>query len=186
VTLDLDIHLEAIAAGDADAFGRWVAGAERPLRLSLRSYASVIDTEAALQEALLRTWNHADRVKPDGRPNALLRWARRCLRNHAIDSVRKRSPDLLDPTLLEAAATPVAPIEPDPLLLRALTACRKALPGAPGRALTARLEGRGCRHDRELAATVEMSLNTFLKNVGRARALLTECLHKQGIRLEAS
>jgi RNA polymerase sigma-70 factor (ECF subfamily) len=52
--LDLDRHLPAIAAGDPDAFAPWVAGAEPALRDSLRPFAARVDTEAVLQEALLR------------------------------------------------------------------------------------------------------------------------------------
>ena len=37
----------------------------------------------------------------------------------------------------------------------------------------------------ELAASVKMRLNTFLKNIGRARKLLVACLRKQGITMEA-
>ena len=65
--MDLDAELPSIIAGDADAFGRWLAGAERPVRESLRSFAAVIDAEAVLQEALLRVWQVAPRFQPDGR-----------------------------------------------------------------------------------------------------------------------
>ena len=64
-------------AGDKDAFAAWLAGAERPVRISLRSFAVKVDTEAVLQEALLRVWQVAPRVRPDGRSNALLRFALR-------------------------------------------------------------------------------------------------------------
>ena len=73
---------------------------------------------------------------------------------------------------------------PDPLLRQAITDCREKLPPAPSRALAARLSGAGVRHDRDLAARCEMSLNTFLKNVGRARSLLRECLRRRGVALE--
>ena len=56
MSTDLDIHLTAIAAGDATAFAAWLAGAELPLRRRLRPFASSVDTEAVLQEALLRVW----------------------------------------------------------------------------------------------------------------------------------
>ena len=179
---DLDRYLPAIAAGDADAFGHWLAGAEPPLRASLRSFASVIDTEAALQEALLLTWNHAPRVRADGRPNALLRWARRTLRNHAIDRTRKRHPDWVDPHT--GPAPVVEPIEPQPWLREVLQRCQEALPPAPARALAARLEAHGARHDRELARACGMQPNTFLKNVGRAKQLLRTCLERAGHSLE--
>src|SRR6185295_3065115 len=87
--MDLDIHLTALAAGDAGAFGRWLAGAEPCLRASLRPFAARVDTEAALQEALLRTWQVAPRHTPDGRPNSLLRLAQRIARNLCIDEARR-------------------------------------------------------------------------------------------------
>ena len=64
---DLDAYLAGIALGDVDAFGAWVARAEPPLRESLRSFAAVVDTEAVLQEALLRLWQVAPRLVSDGR-----------------------------------------------------------------------------------------------------------------------
>ena len=48
--------------------------------------------------------------------------------------------------------------------------------------LRARLAGGG--HDLDLAEGLGMRLNTFLKNVGRAKSLLAECLRKSGITLE--
>ncbi len=183
MSVDLDIHLSAIAAGDADAFAGWLAGAERIVRGRLRSFAAVVDTEAVLQESLLRVWQVAPRFRPDGKPNSLLRLACRIARNAAIDAARRagRSPvELAD----AEAAVVVAP--PDPLLRQAIRLCREALPSAPARALSMRLEGHGARHDSELAERAEMKLNTFLKNVGRARKLLAKCLRKRGVALEIS
>ena len=87
--IDLDAHLPSIASGDAPAFGRWLAGAEEPVRRSLRSFAAVVDAEAVLLETLLRVWQVAPRVERDGQPNALLRVALRIARNAAIDEVRR-------------------------------------------------------------------------------------------------
>ena len=53
---NLDVYLDAIRAGDAVAFGHWAAGAEARMRLSLTSFARVVDTEAVVQETLLRVW----------------------------------------------------------------------------------------------------------------------------------
>lgn len=182
--IDLDTHLPAIAAGDAAAFGRWLAGAERPLRASLRRFAAVVDTEAVLQEGLLRVWQVAPKVTADGKANALLRVAHRIVRNAAIDAARRERIQPLDPVLLEAASEPLEPVPPDPALRRAIAECRDKLPPAPGRALTARLGGLGARHDRDLAEHCEMSLNTFLKNIGRAKKLLLDCLERRGIAVE--
>src|SRR5436190_11585751 len=89
MTIDLDVHLLEIAIGDVDAFARWLAGAEPTVRLSLRSFASVIDVEAVLQESLLRVWQVAGRFERDGKPNGLLRLAIRIARNLAVSEVRR-------------------------------------------------------------------------------------------------
>src|SRR5688572_20626218 len=87
--MNLDVHLPDIVARDTHAFGAWMAGAEMPIRESLRSFARVIDVEAVLQEALLRVWQVAPRFVPDGAPNGLLRLGVRIARNLAISEVRR-------------------------------------------------------------------------------------------------
>lgn len=87
--LDLDAHLPGIAAGDAAAFARWMVGAEPAVRASLRPFAVRVDVEAVVQEALLRAWQVAPRIAPDGRPNGLLRVTLRAARNLAIDDARR-------------------------------------------------------------------------------------------------
>jgi RNA polymerase sigma factor (sigma-70 family) len=185
VSQDLDGHLPAIIAGDLDAFGSWVAGAEPVLRTSLRPFAAHVDAEAVVQETLLRIWQVVPRFTPDGRPNGLLRLARRIARNRAIDETRRTRGERVDlETLeraLEEAAERAAPAPPDPLLRRVIDECRERLPPQPARALTARLEGDGTHPDRQLAIEVGMRLNTFLQNVSRARRLLLACLEEHGI-----
>jgi RNA polymerase sigma-70 factor (ECF subfamily) len=196
--MDLDLHQPEISAGDPDAFARWVAGAESPLRDSLRPFAARVDVESVLQEALLRVWQVAPRFQADGRPNGLLRLALRIARNLALSEARRLGragrggslgsagrggeaplfgelPDLADPRAGE---------EPDPLLRRHLADCREKLPGKPASALAARLESGG-EPDSELAVRLGMKLNTFLQNFTRARKLLAECLERRGVRLEA-
>ncbi len=185
--IDLDVELDAIAAGDADAFGRWVAGAEHDLRLHLRSFAETVDTEVVVQETLLRMWQVAPRVVRDGKGNSLLRLALRSARNLAIDHVRKHRRQLPAIALNEDvnAGLPFAPTAAvDPLLRDALRDCREALPSKPGAALSARFDDGGARHDRDLAERLGMTLNTFLKNIGRARKLLAQCLGKRGVQPE--
>ena len=181
--LDLDHELAAIGAGDPDAFARWVAGAEPSLRGGLRPLATRVDAEALLQEALLRVWQVAPRCVPDGKPNALLRLGARIVRNLALDELRRArtSPtemEQLERSLAEAAREPSAP---DPLLRRAIVECRAALPVQPASALQARLDAAGGAPDLELATRLNMKLNTFLQNVGRARKLLADCLRKRGV-----
>ncbi len=180
--LDLDVHLAAIRLGDATAFGRWLAGAERPVRESLRALATQVDTEAVLQEALLRCWQFASRVEPDGKPNTLLRYAVRIARNLAISEIRRTRAKAVDPETLDTAdPSPAAP--PDPILRRAIAECRDKLPEKPGLALAARIESAGIEPDEVLAARLDMKPNTFLQNFTRARKMLAECLEGKGVAL---
>ena len=182
---DLDRHLPAIAAGDADAFAAWVAGSEARIRLSLSRFAASVDVEAVVQETLLRVWQVAPRVEPDGRPNSLLRLGVRIARNLAISELRRRRVPLASTEALTALAETqgVEPIEPDPILRQTLARCREGLRGPPARALAQRLEDGGRRPDRELAEALDMKLNTFLQNIRRARLALEACLDKAGVRL---
>jgi DNA-directed RNA polymerase specialized sigma24 family protein len=178
--LDLDQHLAAIQAGDPDAFERWVAAAEAPARASLRSFAAQVDTEAVLQETLLRIWQVAPAFVVDGRPNGLLRLCLRIARNLAISETRRPRPGGLPAAEVEPA---VALAAPDPLLRRLIDACRAELPEKPAAALAARLAGGGVEPDEALAERLSMRLNTFLQNFTRARRLLADCLRRRGVDL---
>lgn len=182
---DLDVHLAAIVAGDPRAFGRWLAGAEAPVRDSLRSFASVVDVEAVLQESLLRVWQVAPRFQPDGRPNGLLRLAVRIARNLAVSETRRMRATPVEADDLEAALAAVerAPAEPDPMLRDAIADCRDKLPPKPQQAFDARLHSAGGQDDVELAESLGMKLNTFLQNFTRARQFLVDCLKRKGIAL---
>lgn len=179
--MDLDVHLEAIGAGDTQAFARWVAGAEPPVRASLARFAAQVDVEIVVQEALLRAWQAAPRVQRDGRGNCLLRFTLRAAQNLAIDEVRHRRREVVRPA--DDHELPLLPVEPDPLLRRAVQECQEQLPANPARALLARLEARGADSDEQIAARLGMKLNTLLQNFGRARRFLLECLERRGIQL---
>ncbi len=182
-----DALVVAIAEGDIDAFAEWMRGAERPLRLSLRRFATMVDTEAVLQETLLRVWQIAPKFVPDGQPNGLLRLAHRIARNLAVSEIRARGYEQEARDALardsEAAIEFHPGSDPDPLLVRAVRACFDALPPAPRRALSARLENRGGQPDTVLAQTLTMTRNTFLQNITRARKALAQCLERSGISL---
>lgn len=186
--IDLDHHLPAIAAGDRAAFAAWLAGAERPLRDALRSFAARVDVEAHLQEALLRAWHLAPRLRPDGRPNSLLRFTFRVARNLALSELRRRGREV-PPDDEEAfqreldRMTEAGPAASDPFLRRLIHACLELLPPQPRAAILARILGGGAEPDRVLAAGLRMQLNTFLKNVGRARKSLADCLRSKGVDL---
>jgi len=180
--------LARVQAGEAEAFAQWAASAEPALRVCLRAFAAAVDTEAVLQEALLRVWQVAPRFKPDGRPNALLRFAVTVTKNAAISELRRGRPtreqlDALEQEL--ARETEARPYEADPFLRRAIAECRDKLPGKPKVALEQRLANGGTDDDSALATRLGMTLNTFLQNFTRARKLLAECLKKKGIALES-
>ena len=186
---DLDRFLPAIAAGDAMAFGSWMSEAEAPLRRSLRRFAAAVDTEAVLQEALLRTWQVAPRVTPDGRPDSLLRMAHVIARNLAIDETRRRRTVAVEPSVMAEGideAEQIEPRPPDPMLRRVIALCREKLPRRPGQALAARLRSGGREPDAVLARALQMSHNAFLQNITRARKLLATCLRRNGVELEVT
>src|SRR5689334_3775621 len=87
--MDLDVFLPAILDDDTRAFARWMAAAEGTMRDSLRSFATVVDVEAVLQESLLRVWQVRGRFERDGKPNGLLRLGIRIARNLAVSEVRR-------------------------------------------------------------------------------------------------
>ena len=180
---DLDQYLPSIAAGDPDAFARWVAGVEDRVRRSLSSVAVHVDVEAVVQETLLRVWQVAPRVQPDGRANALLRLAIRIARNLALSELRKRRarPEVIAALPALEVAGP-EPQLPDPRLREVIATCKGKLPGKPALALAARLRPVA-EPDVSLAAALGMTLNTFLQNVTRARKLLAACLARHGIDL---
>ena len=175
--MDLDVHLPLVSAGDPEAFASWVAGAEPSLRASLASFAAVVDTEAVLQEALLRVWQVAPRCVPDGRPNALFRLAFRITRNLALSEARRVRASV-EPRYEELGETEPRPI--DPMLRRALVECYEHLPKQPRLAFDARVSSAP-EPDAEIAVRLGMKLNTFLQNFTRARQLLADCLGKRGI-----
>jgi len=182
---DLDLHLRSIVAGDLEAFALWVAGAEPRLRAGLRGFAVTVDTEAVLQETLLRVWQVAARCEPDGRPDGLLRLAHRIARNLAISEARRRRPDFLPPhDVPDPGGEDPAPHEAG-LLERWIAECRRKLSRQPARAFTARLDAGGALPDRTLAERLGMKLDTFLRNVRRARSAMAECLRRKGVDLEA-
>ena len=178
---DIDLHLGAIQVGDADAFAHWLAGAELPLRRSLRRFARFIDTEAVMQEALLRVWQVAGRCEPDGQPDSLLRFAVRIAQNLALSEVRRMG---VRPTENESFENPgpIYPTQPpDPFLRSRIWECIGKLPNKPRISLRARIDASGGQSDKKLADRLGMRLNTFLQNVTRARNLLTKCLRQAGV-----
>ncbi len=187
MTVDLDEHLPGIRRGESEAFAAWLSAAEPSLRRGLRSFARTVDVESVLQEALLRVWQVAPRFEPDGRPNALVRFAHRIGTNLAISETRRAGRTTsVDPAILGDGADEAARWEqpqPDPLLREHIATCREKLPPRPKAALAARLDWAGAVADLTLAEQLTMTKNTFLQNITRARKLLLECLQRAGVDL---
>ncbi len=173
---------EEVRKGSREAFASWLRLVELPLRESLRSFARQVDTEAVLQEGMMRMWMIAPTLELSG-TDASVRYARRMLRNLAISWIRRHGrevqgkvPDLPDPS----GTDPV----PDMVLRKAVETCLSLLKPRPRKAITERLRDQGASHDRDLAERAGMTLNTFLQNVVRARRFLRECMRSNGVALE--
>ncbi|MGC4093312.1 MAG: sigma-70 family RNA polymerase sigma factor [Polyangiaceae bacterium] len=177
-----DALLPAIAAGDVQAFASWLAHGEPRIRLSLKRFARHVDTEAVLQETLLRLWRVAPRVQVDPRGDSLVRLGVQIARNLAVDHLRRarRLEQVRTEPKDEEGAEAVFS---DPMLREVIQHCVEQLPKQPAAALRCRLDSRGSEPDEVLAERVDMRLNTFLKNFGRARQFLLECLGRAGVEL---
>jgi RNA polymerase sigma-70 factor (ECF subfamily) len=186
--IDLDQHLAAIVAGDADAFARWVASAEPALRRALRGLAAEVDAESVVQEALIRIWQTAPHFTPDGRPNSLLRFGVRVALNLAVSERRRARSSAVEADMIERLAEEAGAFDPgpaaDPILRQRIEACRDQLPERPAQALRERIACAGGEPDERIAARLGMRLNTFLQNFTRARRLLAACLEAHGLRIE--
>lgn len=190
VAVDLDEYFSGIVDRDQGAFASWMSHAEPPLRASLRSFAARVDTEAVLQETLIRVWETAPRVERDKKPNSLLRYSYRIAKNLAISEVRRARSNPVEAEVMERqlneASGSEAPEPPDPMLRRVIQACRDKLPPKPRQALDQRLSSSGGQSDTDLAAELSMTKNTFLQNFTRARKLLAQCLSENGVSLEGA
>ena len=184
---ETDALFARVRAGDREAFAEWAGRIEHPVRASLRPFARGADLEVVLQETLLRMWLLATR---SGRElvgeNASLRMALAVARNVAREELRRArrgSPVPLE-GLENAPELAVDPApEPDPGLARAIRECFERLPVRLRSALLKRIAEGAFRSDRELAAELDLKLNTFLQHVVRARRSLAECLGRKGVEL---
>jgi DNA-directed RNA polymerase specialized sigma24 family protein len=181
----LDHLFPAVCQGDEAAFEAWMTEVEIPLRGSLGPFARAVDVESVVQETLLRVWVFAlERGHTLEGRNASLRWAIGVARNVARNEARRNGRmEFLPPEELPEVVVEPFPT-PDPALARLVRGCFEALTEKPRRALEARVERGHIESDRTLAEAVGMTLNTFLKNIGRARTLMADCLRDLGAPIE--
>jgi DNA-directed RNA polymerase specialized sigma24 family protein len=184
-TTDIDSTFLRASGGDRDAFADWMGAVEAPIRRSLSRFARAVDVESVMQETLLRMWVYAqDRGAELVGEAASLRFAIGMARNIARSEARRMGRiSFLPPEDLPEVEVQPDP-SPDPGLAHAIRECLDALKGKPSEALRARLLDSFMFSDRQIAANVHMTLNTFLQNVVRARKAVAECLGRRGIVLE--
>ena len=173
-------ELEAIARRDQDAFSRWFARCEIPLKRSLRNFAEVVDVEAVIQDTAIKVWEGASKIEPDGRPECLLRWALTVARNAARNAATRAGHQVPLEVHPEDAGAPVV-VAGDPILRVRIRRCLEQLRTNPRRVLAARLADSGQRRDRDLATSMGMSFDAFRQNLARGRHALEQCLRGFGI-----
>ena len=101
--------LVGVAAGDAEAAAAFVRRYQsRLFGLAFTIVGERTSAEDVAQEALIRVWRHAANF--DARRGSVQSWVLAIVRNLAIDVVRVRRPELVDP--LEAARLAAAVLEP--------------------------------------------------------------------------
>ena len=175
----------AIVERDEEAFNRWFARCEDRLRRSLQSFAASVDVEAVVQETGFQIWQHdAARIRPDGTPNFLLRWACIVARRQAINIAKRHRRSIpLEPDAEGIALT--AETRADPFLRTRIRQCVEKLPEQSRRTIAARIRDDGRHSDRELATAIGFRFDTFRQNLARGRRALVDCLLTLGIRIGA-
>lgn len=169
--------LNAVAAGDRDAFERLYAAARAKLfGVVLRILRRQDLAEEVLQEAYLKIWYSA--AQYDATVASPVTWMATIARNRAIDIVRKRSEASLED---EPQAAEVAADLPDPLAgrelseeLRRLMACLGRL--QPERQSLVLLAYRFGLSREQLAAKAGKPVNTIKTWLRRSLMEIRECL----------
>lgn len=179
---DYDVEvaeLQAIAERDLEAFSRWFARCEIHLRTSLRSFEQFVDVEAVVQDTVIKVWEDPLRIRPDGRPGFLLRWARTVALNAARNAARRQGHHAAMPADDDVAGD-VRPMS-DVFLRTRVQECFGRLPVPQQRAFRARVADAGSRTDRQLAASIDMSFDAFRQTLTRGRRALVACLRSFNI-----
>lgn len=181
---DLEVaEFQAIAGGDVDAFARWLARCEIPLKRALRSFAQVVDVEAVVQETAIKVWEDPSRITPDGRSGFLFRWACTVALNAARNSATRHGnrPDHHAPMPSDDVFEGHERRLPDIFLRVRIQSCLELLQDPQQRAFRARLADSGNRSDRELAASIGMTFDAFRQTLTRGRRSLVKCLQSFNI-----
>ena len=171
-------ELQAIAAGDRDAFARLMAReTPRLLRLAGGMLGNIEEAEDAVQETMIRLWEHAARWTPDARIGT---WLHKVCYNHSVDRLRRRRP-AADESALDDMSDDAA--LPDATLLQgeAVRSVREAIDRLPERQRSAVL----LFHIQDLpqseaAGIMGVSESAFESLLARARRQLRRMLSPEG------
>jgi RNA polymerase sigma-70 factor (ECF subfamily) len=172
--------LAGLASGDASA-GRAFVG-----RYQAKVYGVAIgllkDRSAAediAQEAFVRAWRHA--AAYDARRGSVTAWLLRITRNLAIDALRLRHPDFLDPGLLAGLDVPAegSSVEDAVVLSEASARVRVALQQIPLEQRRALMLAAFYGHTaEEISASEQIPLGTAKTRIrmglGKVRTMLIE------------
>jgi len=150
-------------------------------RFALALLANRTDAEDAAQEVLLRLWNHLPKINPFN----TRAWLLRTTRHYCLDQIRRRSnrttPLLMDDEALDDRPDELAvnPSSAADSKLR-LEQARKALLKLPEqlRSVFILYEVNGLRY-REIAATLEIPINSVKVYLSRARERLSKLTRQE-------
>jgi RNA polymerase sigma-70 factor (ECF subfamily) len=126
-----DALLAGLTFGDPEA-GRVFVGRfqSRVYGLALTVLRDPVLAEDIAQEAFLRAWKHGQSYDP--RRGTVAAWLLRITRNLAIDALRLRRAEVMDPDVLAAVAPPsTASVEDAAVTSEAVGAVRRALRQLP-------------------------------------------------------
>jgi RNA polymerase sigma-70 factor (ECF subfamily) len=157
-----DALLAGMAAGDRDAVVAFVRRFQRRVfGLALSIVGDPVLAEDVAQEALVRAWRNAAAF--DARRGSVASWLLTVTRNLAIDAIRLRRADPVDPDALVALQLPTAEAEPADVAAaqedaRRLASALRALPEEQRRAVV--LAGIGGRTAREISEIEDVPVGT--------------------------
>jgi RNA polymerase sigma-70 factor (ECF subfamily) len=107
-----DILLAGLGTGDADSAAAFIRRFQRRVYgLALTIVGEPVTAEDIAQEAFVRAWRHASAYDP--RRGSVTTWLLTITRNIALDGLRARRVDVMDPDVLVARAAPSRDPLPD-------------------------------------------------------------------------
>jgi RNA polymerase sigma-70 factor (ECF subfamily) len=173
-----DALLAGVAAGDRDALVAFIRRFQRRVfGLAVSVVGDPVLAEDIAQEAFVRAWRNAAAF--DARRGSVASWLLTVTRNLAIDALRLRRAEPVDPDTLLALHLPSAEASPLDVTTAREDAARlavalRALPTEQRRAVV--LAGIGGRTAREVAEIEDVPLGTAKTRIRTAMAKLRESL----------